>query len=409
MAIKLTDNFALNSRQALDARNQFNTFADLKAVTDAVMDDGHLAYCLDNQKYYVYNKSNNSNTNVGKWRELQTTVPGKGQPNGVASLGSDGKVPASQLPSYVDDVLDYTMEVSGQADGASAMPSQTVVDVVYDKTKKVFLAAYSGGTGVSYAKKWNDVNGDTKLGWQAYGVEKDGFVVPTTGKIYVYTGNDANQEKPESKRWLEGVGLVAIGGGSVVIGDATGTAFDGGKGKALEDKLNTQSTLVFSSFGQWEATADKVTNKTMTYRSLVKGVLSGQMQGAERPIPVATKTTAGVMTAADKTKLDLALSRKSETDNYVTSVSINCQGDNEIATIASSGILIGSNKEGATGSCTLAPDGTITASKGFKVGNGNQKKIVMADGTLADMPSGGTADAPITPGDINGAIADAFK
>lgn len=32
----------------------------------------------------------------------------KGQANGVASLGSDGRVPSSQLPSYVDDVLEFT-------------------------------------------------------------------------------------------------------------------------------------------------------------------------------------------------------------------------------------------------------------------------------------------------------------
>lgn len=31
----------------------------------------------------------------------------RGQANGVASLGSDGKVPSAQLPSYVDDVLEY--------------------------------------------------------------------------------------------------------------------------------------------------------------------------------------------------------------------------------------------------------------------------------------------------------------
>lgn len=30
-----------------------------------------------------------------------------GQNNGIASLGADGKVPANQLPSYVDDVLEY--------------------------------------------------------------------------------------------------------------------------------------------------------------------------------------------------------------------------------------------------------------------------------------------------------------
>jgi hypothetical protein len=32
----------------------------------------------------------------------------KGSANGLAELGADGKVPSSQLPSYVDDVLEYT-------------------------------------------------------------------------------------------------------------------------------------------------------------------------------------------------------------------------------------------------------------------------------------------------------------
>lgn len=36
----------------------------------------------------------------------------KGQANGVASLGSDGRVPSSQLPSYVDDVLEFTNQAS---------------------------------------------------------------------------------------------------------------------------------------------------------------------------------------------------------------------------------------------------------------------------------------------------------
>lgn len=36
----------------------------------------------------------------------------KGVANGVATLGSDGKVPSSQLPSYVDDVLEYADKAS---------------------------------------------------------------------------------------------------------------------------------------------------------------------------------------------------------------------------------------------------------------------------------------------------------
>ena len=41
----------------------------------------------------------------------ETWVPSqplkKGAANGVATLGSDGKVPAGQLPSYVDDVVEF--------------------------------------------------------------------------------------------------------------------------------------------------------------------------------------------------------------------------------------------------------------------------------------------------------------
>lgn len=45
----------------------------------------------------------------GSTRKLSNYIPTsqKGVANGVATLGTDGKVPTSQLPSYVDDVLSY--------------------------------------------------------------------------------------------------------------------------------------------------------------------------------------------------------------------------------------------------------------------------------------------------------------
>ena len=41
----------------------------------------------------------------------------KGVANGIATLGSDGKVPSSQLPSYVDDVLEYASKSNFPATG----------------------------------------------------------------------------------------------------------------------------------------------------------------------------------------------------------------------------------------------------------------------------------------------------
>lgn len=42
-----------------------------------------------------------------------------GKANGLATLGNDGKVPSSQLPSYVDDVLEYTNKSSFPSTGES--------------------------------------------------------------------------------------------------------------------------------------------------------------------------------------------------------------------------------------------------------------------------------------------------
>jgi hypothetical protein len=39
---------------------------------------------------------------------LNAFISTKGQPGGLAELDSTGKVPAAQLPSYVDDVLEFS-------------------------------------------------------------------------------------------------------------------------------------------------------------------------------------------------------------------------------------------------------------------------------------------------------------
>lgn len=51
----------------------------------------------------VSNKEVNIAINYGNF--IPTSE--KGQNNGVATLGNDGKVPSTQLPSYVDDVLEF--------------------------------------------------------------------------------------------------------------------------------------------------------------------------------------------------------------------------------------------------------------------------------------------------------------
>jgi hypothetical protein len=107
---------------------------------------------------------------------------------GVATLDESGKVPTSQLPSYVDDIIDgYTNK---------------------DQNGNV-LAFFSDS-----AKK-NAIDGES-------------------GKIYV----DVATHK--TYRW-SGTTWVEISS-SLAIGDVTGTAYDGGKGKTLEGKVEAIET-----------------------------------------------------------------------------------------------------------------------------------------------------------------------
>ena len=51
--------------------------------------------------------------------ELFSFTSQKGQPNGLATLGTDGKVPSDQLPSYVDDVVEVPTKASLPEKGES--------------------------------------------------------------------------------------------------------------------------------------------------------------------------------------------------------------------------------------------------------------------------------------------------
>lgn len=117
----------------------------------------------------------------------------KGSAGGVAVLDNSGKVPASQLPGFVDDVLDTYVR--------------------------------SGAT--LYSAAW-------------LSLEKNGAALtPEEGKLYIVKeGEYANHQY----RWTGSqYGEIAS---SLALGEVTGTAYDGGKGKALRDELTAESKRI---------------------------------------------------------------------------------------------------------------------------------------------------------------------
>lgn len=159
----------------------------------------------------------------------------KGQSSGLASLDENGRVPSSQLPSYVDDVV--------EADTLTAFPE----------------------TGES-------------------------------GKIYI--AKDTNM----TYRW-SGTDYTEISA-SLALGETSSTAYAGDKGKANRDALNSFPQYLVNVFPTVSTGASTVelSNGQFIMKSGI-GYSQPSTLGA-RTIPAATTTTAGVMTAADKAKLD---------------------------------------------------------------------------------------------------------
>jgi hypothetical protein len=200
--------------------------------------------------------------------DLDTFKATKGQANGLASLGSDGKVPAAQLPSYVDDVIDVyaTYDVS---------PTNQISNI------KLY----------SDAAHANPVTGEA-------------------GKSY----NDITEGHPGYQFRWSGTTWVPITSGGLIIGEISGTAYDGAKGKTTTDNLN--ALIAFNPIRLISIVTDA--SKAAINYEMADGT---GIQGLQ--IPTASSAKAGVMAAADKVKLDTTLPNQIAAETAAREAAIN--------------------------------------------------------------------------------------
>lgn len=191
--------------------------------------------------------------------DLQDFKALKGQPNGLAELDGNGKVPASQLPSYVDDVMD----------------------------------AYA-----TYTVSPTGVLQDIQLYADA---EHETPIVGERDKIYV---NVTPGEVSYQFRW-SGSQWVHIDSNAIIIGDITGTAYDGGKGKAMENVVNSMPDNLLSTFQLDQTDVNNIiislTGVEKSDGRYVESTL------ADITITPATNTVAGLMTGAEKLAINETL------------------------------------------------------------------------------------------------------
>lgn len=262
---------------------------------------------------------------------LNAFISTKGQPGGLAELDSTGKVPAAQLPSYVDDVLEFsTKDQFPQTGETGKIYVAKDTNLTYRWTGTQYLeisqslalgetpsTAYSGDKGKANRDALNSM--PTKL---------TSYLTPTTStgelvKInYKYAAKDGLNYGPLQDDNIDIPSATTTNAGAM-------SAIDKGRLDDLYnefgsienpgDKLDSLPNNLVTGV---DATSRNANTVTINYKQSDLSAASNSYANPitkSQTIPAATQSAAGVMTATDKQNLDVNIpNRITNLDNRVT-------------------------------------------------------------------------------------------
>lgn len=262
---------------------------------------------------------------------LNTFISTKGQPGGLAELDSTGKVPAAQLPSYVDDVLEYSTKAQFPQTGETGkiyVAKDTNLTYRWTGTQYLEISqslalgetpstAYPGDKGKANRDALNSM--PTKL---------TSYLTPTTStgelvKInYKYAAKDGLNYGPLQDDNIDIPSATTTNAGAM-------SAIDKGRLDSLYnefgsiqnpgDKLDSLPNNLVTGV---DATSRNATSVTINYKQSDLSAASNSYANPitkSQTIPAATQSAAGVMTATDKQNLDVNIpNRITNLDNRVT-------------------------------------------------------------------------------------------
>lgn len=270
---------AYNIANAAIPKSKIDTGIDgTETAHGAVPSVGAVVTYVKSQRTAIDRSINAVSGRVTTLETWKNGIGNKGAANGVASLDSGGKIPASQLPAGYDnaDMLQSFVTTNPSS-------NMQIGQKFYNTTTKKIFTATSATTGVETAVEGGD-------------------------KIYI------NITENKSYRWT-GAKMVAVGDGSgVALGTTSSTAFRGDYGNTLYTNFGSGTNLqgtkdarnffynmsLFNSLTNTSILKDLVVQPEANFVRLQNDIvyLIGEVNtGDGYDIPAATTTKAGVMTA----------------------------------------------------------------------------------------------------------------
>lgn len=201
---------------------------------------------------------------------IATTITGLGTANGIATLDSNGQVPSTQLPSYVDDVLEYL--------NVAAFPTTGVAGKIYVET-----------------------TGNTTYRWSG-----SAYLKITSGEVSSVAGK---------------TGVVTLTKADVGLSNVDNTA-DSAKNVASAAKLATARTLSWTGdvtgSTSFDGTADKATTLTLAASGVTAGTYKSVTVDTKGRVTGGNEVVTGLVTATTATGVSNVATTNSNTYLNVT-------------------------------------------------------------------------------------------
>lgn len=190
------------------------------------------------------------------------SVANKGVANGYAGLDATGKVPAAQLPSYVDDVLEFA--------NFAAFPTTGESDKIYVAIDTNKAYRWGGSVYVEITASPGSTDNVTEGSTNLYFTQtRARAAISATGSLS-YNPTTGVLSYTEAVSSVAGkTGAVTLVKGDVGLGNVENTALSTWAGSA---NLTTLGTI---TSGTWNATAIGVTKGGLGLTAAVTGLLKG--------------------------------------------------------------------------------------------------------------------------------------
>lgn len=209
-----------------------------------------------------------------------------GQPNGVATLDEDGKIPSTQLNGQ----LAHVFGVDGVATSTTLPSTGVVAGDIYYTTDNHMFYNYNGTT------------------W-------DAPMAPKDDTIYNFRNCDKTGDPTRTNilyRW-DGKDLTEISE-SVALGETVGTAYYGEKGAENREAIESLPDYIITGLDINTTSTSMLLNLNRVEKTDLN---YGTEEVVDINIPVVTLTSAGVLSSTDKVKIDQTFPNKfTAIDNY---------------------------------------------------------------------------------------------